>query len=429
MTTFKTFMATAASLVRAAAGLFGLQEAAERFLDRGREALFQGRFDKAIELLEKALAMDGAEGRAIYRLNLARAYRFAGRPADAEKQLAALLERFPEHVEAGQFLAEIYAGEARWKDIQRVLEPLLEYRHDYQSHHLLAEAAFNLGDLGRARRCYEEAIRLNPESGGDHYQLGNIHLAQNRFALAARSYERALGLGLSSGVLHFKLASAYFNLRNYFGQIAEIAVPSGKPQTLHGEYYLFEAVPGREQTFRAAPRRSALYQSAAAIAAGMPDDSGIRLLQANIYLSARRFAMAHSIYKHLEASVPEVDRALFYYSYAQSAFGLGDFDGYLASLQKAVALDPKAYETVLLDAYLKVAERFNQAGRQADYLDYLSRAVQASPRIASLHLKLGDAYAESQNLDKAIEQWRMVLDLEPDHPERTRLLNRIARRR
>ena len=46
---------------------------------------------------------------------------------------------------------------------------------------------------------------------------------------------------------------------------------------------------------------------------------------------------------------------------------------------------------------------------------------------ASLHLKLGDAHNEARQYDKAVEQWRMVLDLEPDHPKRIELLNLIEK--
>ena len=96
-----------------------------------------------------------------------------------------------------------------------VLEPLLKYRHDYPTNHLLAEAKYNLGDLQAARGYFEEAVRLNPRSAADHYDLGNIYLAGNFFALAAEAYNAALSLGMQSPVLHYKLGSAYFNLRNY----------------------------------------------------------------------------------------------------------------------------------------------------------------------------------------------------------------------
>ena len=52
-------------------------------------------------------------------------------------------------------------------------------------------------------------------------------------------------------------------------------------------------------------------------------------------------------------------------------------------------------------------------------------AVAEAPRTASLHQRLGDAYEEAQNYPAAVTQWRMVLDLEPDHPDRMKLLGSI----
>ena len=72
-----------------------------------------------------------------------------------------------------------------------VLEPLLKYKHDYPLYHLLGEAHYQKEQLDKARHYFEEAIKLNGQSALDHYQLGNIYLAQKRFAKAAQAYERA----------------------------------------------------------------------------------------------------------------------------------------------------------------------------------------------------------------------------------------------
>ena len=92
-----------------------------------------------------------------------------------------------------------------------------------------------------------------------------------------------------------------------------------------------------------------------------------------------------------------------------------------------IRLDPEAYKATLVDAYLKVADQHNQAGTLEKYIEYLEMAVAESPRTASLHLTLGNACEEAQMHDKAVAQWRMVLDLEPDHPRRMELLNLIAK--
>lgn len=90
-------------------------------------------------------------------------------------------------------------------------------------------------------------------------------------------------------------------------------------------------------------------------------------------------------------------------------------------------LDPEAYRSALVDGYLQVADRYNQAGQLTRYIDHLSLAVNESPQTTSLHLKLANAFEDARKYEDAVQQWRLVLDLEPDHPERTRLLNLILK--
>ena len=404
------------------------EKAMEQHFQDGRKALFQGNYQQAIELLNKAVEADKSGTKTGYRLHLARAYRYDSQAEESEKLLKAILKQFPDHVEAGQLLAEVLYSADRWKDLEEVLLPLLEFRHDYPTYHMLAEATFNQDKYEDARKYYKEAIKLNPKSAPDHYQLGNIYLAENRFALAAGSYEEAIRLGLSGAVLHYKLASAYFNLRNYFGRVSVVTVASGTPGEISGAWYLIEPIAGRKDGFRAAPRKSAIFQIATAIDNGMESTADVQMLLANIYLNGRRFQKAYELYQALDEQIAEEDRALHRYYFAQSALGVGKYDEYLEHLNEAVKLDPESYESALVDAYLAVADKYNQLGQLSRYIEYLELAVHQNPQTASLHLKLASALDEAKQYDRATEQWRMVLDLEPDHPQRTELLNQIKKR-
>jgi tetratricopeptide (TPR) repeat protein len=405
---------------------------AEDLFKQGRDALYKGQYDRAIELLGQAVAADSSK--TSYRLHLARAYRYAQKDELAAAQLEEILKASPDHVEAGQALGEIYSAAQRWKDVVRVLEPLLKYRHDYPTYHMLAEAQYNLDQPDKARKSYEEAVKLNPQSAVDHYQLGNIYLSDKFFALAADSYQAALRLGRDSPVLRYKLGSAYFNLRNYFGQIAVRTIRSGKAGTINGSWYLIEPGTaaggrGRQDAFRCAPEASAIYQVAKALAEGIEDRPDIHVLQATIYLNARRYAQAYEMFTKIGPTVLKEDKALFLYYFAQAAFGTGRYDRYLELLKEAIKLDPEAYKATLVDAYSKVADQYNQSGQLDKYTEYLAAAVAESPQTASLHLTLGDAYEEAQQHDQAVAQWQMVLDLEPEHPQRMKLLNLIQKYR
>ena len=398
----------------------------QKFFADGQEALFRGLYKQAIALLTEAVAGDTTK--TTYRLHLARAYHYDNQATKAEALLAEILKANPDHVEAGQLLGRLHSEAKQWAKVVAALEPLLKYRHDYSTYHMLAEAKYHLDDYEKALKYYQEAIKQNPRSASDHYQLGNIHLASNAFALAAGKYETALGLGVKSPVLHYKLASAYFNLRNYFGQIATVTVKSGQVETVNGSWYLIEPVRGKTDIFRAAPTRSAIYHVAKAMATGLADRPDIRFLRANIYLNARRYQQAYDMFKAMEKQTAKEDKALFYYYFAQSAFGADKYEEYLSNLQQAIKLDAKAYKGTLVDAYRKVAEQHNQGGDLDGYIKYLKMAVGEAPKSASLHLTLGNAFEEARKYTEAVVQWRMVLDIEPDHPQRMSLLNLIGKR-
>ena len=51
--------------------------------------------------------------------------------------------------------------------------------------------------------------------------------------------------------------------------------------------------------------------------------------------------------------------------------------------------------------------------------------MQANPLSASLHLTLGNAHWLANERQAAVEQYRLVLELQPDHPSRVLLMNRI----
>ena len=168
---------------------------AEKLFQDGRKAMFQGNYEQAVKDLRAAVEADPSGTKTIYRLHLARAFRYAKQPQESEKLLKEILEQSPDHVEAGQLLAEIYYAGQRWEDIAKVLEPLLKYRHDYPTYHYLAEATYNLDQFEKARQYYKEAIKLNPRSAFDQYQLGNIYLAEKPLRAGGQWLRRGAAFG------------------------------------------------------------------------------------------------------------------------------------------------------------------------------------------------------------------------------------------
>ncbi len=395
---------------------------AESLFDAGRKLYFQGDYKAATEKLAAAVAADATK--TSYKLLLAKAYRQSDQADKAAAALEEILKSNADHVEAGIELAELLSPQKQPDRVIAVLEPLLKYKHDYPLYHLLAEAHYQKEQLPKARQYFEEAIKLNPQSAQDHYQLGNIYLAQKRFAKAANVYETAGRLGFTSAAYHFKLASVYYNLHRYLGSVTTAEVRGGESGQIKNDRYLIDAVPGQKESFYVATPQSAIFQVARAQALGI-DIFEIRFLEANIWLSAKRFDKADRIYKELESKVKPADAGLFWFYWAQAALGRHDYENYLGRLQKAIVTEPGTYKPMLAEAFVTVANRYHQEGEGKHYLEYLAKAVSENPLSARLHLTLGDAYWLENERADATAQYKLVLELEPDHPDRVRLLNRI----
>jgi tetratricopeptide (TPR) repeat protein len=390
--------------------------------DEGHLLYFQGQYKEAAEAFETAVAEDPAS--ATYRLFLARAMRCLQDDERAAEILQGILDDQPEHVNAGVELAEIFTADQEYEKVLKVLSPLLQYRHEYLIYHLLAEAYYNLERLQEAREHFEEAVRLNPESGGDYYQLGNIYLAQGRFARAAEAYDKARRSGIDSALLHYKLAGALFNLRDYLGHVQKRTVHGGQPGSVLEFGYLIDAVPAEDDGFLVAPAGSAIYHAEKALELGI-NDPALRFMIGNIWLNVGRYRRAMEIYDTLEDTIPEPESALFHFRRAQAAFGLGELGSYLKNLEQAIDLEPETYRPNLVHAYLRVAERHNQQGDQEKYITFLRKAVAENPDSASLHYRLAGALLETGDRAGAVREWRAVLELQEDHPDRLKILNQI----
>lgn len=395
---------------------------AEEHFSAGRKLYFQGDYPGAIAKLNAAVTAN--PNKTAYKLLLAKSLRQTSKNDEAAKLLTEILQTNPDHVEAGLDLAELLSPQKQPDRVIAVLEPLLKYKHDYPLYHYLAEAHYQKEQLDKARGYYEEAIKLNSSLSADHYQLGNIYLSQKRFAKAAEAYEHAGALGHSSGPYHFKVASVYFNLRQYLGTISAVEVVGGQVGQIKNNMLLIDAIPGKKETFYAAGARSAIYHATKAKQLGI-DVFDLKFLTANIWLNARRYAQADAIYKELVATIKPADAGLFWYYWAQTALGLEDYEGYLQRVEKAIVSKPATYKATQADAFVTVANRYHQRGDTVRYIEFLTKAVGENPLSARLHLLLGDAHWLNNERAPALRQYQLVLELEPDHAERTRLLNRI----
>ncbi|UCG17396.1 MAG: tetratricopeptide repeat protein [Phycisphaerales bacterium] len=312
---------------------------------------------------------------------------------------------------------------------------------------LYAEAreAVEAGRHDHAASLLESAVRLEPEhvqyrallartyarlgandrAAAEYVRLGDWYTDRGRHALAAEAFEQAEGLHRRDPQLHVRLARAYYELKQFLGTISIRRVPGASPGRIVGEYYLLGPVPNRPDTYYGCPPSSAIYRIQQAIDGGL-EDAATRLLHGDIWLAAGRHAEALAVYRSIENHVPAKEQAGYYFRSARAALGVDATDEYFARLQRAIELDPQRYGPALADAYDAMARRCSRQGELATYIQYLERGADAAPASAELRYRLGNAYWEASRRTDAARQWQIALELQPDHPDRKRMLDLIG---
>jgi tetratricopeptide (TPR) repeat protein len=149
------------------------------------------------------------------------------------------------------------------------------------------------------------------------------------------------------------------------------------------------------------------------------------LLHADIWVGAGRYTRALAIYRRIDGVVPAEQRARYYYQFAQASLGTDDVEGYVERLKRAIALDGDTYGRHLVTAYRRAAEYYGAEGDLDNYIRYLELAAGESPTSADLHYLLGNALYEAGRRVEASRRWRLTLELNPDHPDRRRMLELV----
>ncbi len=402
--------------------LAGTQGSATEIHSSAVQAVEREDYSEAMKRLRR-LVDDDPRNRA-YLYELADVQRHAGQPDAALQTVDELLVLDPANEPAVILKAEVLLERDDWEAVIRTLAASASSSESYAISHLLAEAYLRSGQLVEAAWFYEKAVRLKPEALEDLVALGRLHLRREVPALAVRALNSALALAAGNPQVHYLLANAYHQAGRPLGRVRVLPISQAILGNTHKNWYVLEAVDDQPNRFRVCPSDSAIYHLQKAIELGV-DEADVHLLNADIWFNANEYERARDAYEIIEATIPAERLAGYHYRYGMTLYWLGDLQGFQQHVETAGKLNPKSYESKLLEMHTLMADQYCIRGDLDRFIHHLQRAIEAAPRSADLRYKLGNALFEAERRAEALAQWQVVLQLHPHHPDRERLLGHL----
>lgn len=169
------------------------------------------RYDDAIDLLKKAIAMNPQEADVHFQLALI--YIKQRKYSAAINSLKEAVRIDPFHVEAYANLGLAYQKEGCAPEAIRVLEKAVHMKQGSAAvSRNLGDAYYSAGKHKEALEAYREAARLNPQDDQVAYQIGVIFNHLEKFSEAKEALQKAVRLNPGIPDAHFQLGLACLKL-------------------------------------------------------------------------------------------------------------------------------------------------------------------------------------------------------------------------
>ena len=223
-------------------------------LIRGQIEYAKGQYDRAVGLLNQAVAVNPDDDTIRYNLRVVADLfneEYQGELRQLEQLVKQAQQKDPKDAEGYLQLAVIYEGQGKLEEAARALEQAIDLAPDQVHFFLLLGPIYERqGRFDEALRTYQRletvdanlpspilqamALILHQKNEHDdalkyaqraleedatswrvHYLLGSIHAAQARVQLAIQSYRRAIELAPNEPIAHTELAELYFTQQRY----------------------------------------------------------------------------------------------------------------------------------------------------------------------------------------------------------------------
>ena len=327
------------------------------------------------------------------------------------------------------------------------------------------EALLNQGHLDEAKAALLEQLKKTPTSVEGYNLLGIIDSDQQDYSNALAAFEKALQLSPNSTKTHNNLGDFYLSQKKPDMAEKEFrTVLRLEPGNRDGNYNLgvllmargvpAEAIPHFERVHPAnqattinlihayfqAKRTADAVRTATSLSEQNEGDVQVHFSLGVLLASEKQYKPAVFEFEKADALQPGTFEIL--YNLGETLFHSGEPPKAEVALNRALKLKPESPETLYLlalvyknearpldalnllirahkiapdsvDIILLMAQISMSQDYYEDAIPLLESGVQIAPRRADLSAALGQSYFMSGRIDKALEQFKKLIDIEP----------------
>jgi tetratricopeptide (TPR) repeat protein len=330
-------------------------------------------------------------------------------------------------LEAQELLRQGHIAEAKAKiDRELAANP-----SSVEAYNLLGIACSNEKNYADATSAFQSALKIDPHAAEPRNNLGSVYIAQQKFDDAGKEFNQVLRQDPANNNANYGLGLVL---------LAKAAPAQAIPHLLRVHPV---TVPSRLNLTRAylqAGRTAEGLKEATQLSANGNDDVQLHLTLGALLAEARQFRAAQFELEKADALQPESFDIL--YRLGQACLGNQDYPKAETALHRALKLKPDSPEALLLLGQVYLDEK-----RPVDALDLLVRAHQLAPenidiivllaRVSmsqnffedaipllesgvklaptrpDLHAALGESYFMSEKTEKAIDEFKTLIQLDP----------------
>ncbi len=300
-----------------------------------------------------------------------------------------------------------------------------------EAYNLLGIVDTNKKDYDQALEAFQRALKVDPNSTATHNNLGNLYLTQQKLDAAQQEFSTVLKIAPTNRDAHYNLGLLFLAKGSPLAAIRHLQQVS--PQTRDTRFNLIRA-------YLAAGKTALALQQAHALSAAHKRDVQLHFTLGVLLASAKQYKAAQLELEQANALQPETLEIL--HNLGQAYLRSRAYDKADVTLNRALKLKPDSAETLYL-----LAQAYSEQSRPLDALELLVRAhklapentdviflmarvsmtqdyyedaipllesgLKIAPQRADLHAALGESYFMSGKAEKAIDEFKTLIALDP----------------